>query len=87
MPNLNSMKMAEHCIWHVLIVETNHTYCRMCHNFALQLLQEGLITDDEGEAVFLGFDTYDDGEMILGFESDNDEDGSEYSVRWIFIFL
>ncbi|XP_054274408.1 uncharacterized protein LOC128994135 isoform X2 [Macrosteles quadrilineatus] len=35
---------------------------------------EELISDDEGEAVFLGFDVDDDGEMILGFASDNDDE-------------
>lgn len=39
------------------------------------MFQEGLITDDEGEAVFLGFDSpQEEDDTVLGFDFKEEDD-------------
>lgn len=52
------------------------------------MFQEGLITDDEGEAVFLGFDSpQEEDDTVLGFDFKEEDDLEPINEVSFFFFI
>lgn len=64
---------------------------RMCNERVpsqVIMFQEGLITDDEGEAVFLGFDSpQEEDDTVLGFDFKEEDDYEPINEVSFFLYI